>query len=116
MIRTILLWFAAFSLLAIVGLFLLIKLPIPPKRTIYLENSPDGTMIAVYSYRYAGLAGLAMHENAHIYLDVYRKNSKKRILHRSGGGDVYWEAVDRLHEYLPWPAAQTNGQFLNPYH
>ena len=72
-------------------------MPIPLKRALYQEDSPDGTMTAVYSYRPAGLVGWGLNENSYIYLDVYRKNSKERLQHSKGFGDVPWEAVDRLH-------------------
>jgi hypothetical protein len=30
-------------------------------------------------------------------------------VHSKGFGDVPWEAIDRLHHDLPWPARRTKG-------
>jgi hypothetical protein len=30
-------------------------------------------------------------------------------VHSKGFGDVPWEAIDRLHQDLPWPAKRTKG-------
>ena len=37
--------------------YVLTFVPVLIKRTLYEEDSPDGTMTAVYSYRPAGLVG-----------------------------------------------------------
>jgi len=89
--------------------YVLTFVPVPIKRTLYEEDSPDGTMTAVYSYRPAGLVGWAQGDSSYVYLEVYRKESNQRVLHSSGFGYVPWEAVDRLHGHLPWPARRISG-------
>jgi hypothetical protein len=96
-------------LLLVMAIYVVGFLPLPVKRTVYQEDSPDGTMTGVYSYRPAGLLGLALGDSSYIYLDVYRKASKQRLVHSKGFGDVPWEAIDRLHHDLPWPARRTKG-------
>ena len=108
-VRGLILAIACGCFLVLIALYALMVLPLPTKRTLYQEDSPDGTMTAVYSFRPAGLVGLVTGESSYIYLDVYRKDSKARLVHSDGFGDVPWEAVDRLHNNLPWPAKLTTG-------
>jgi hypothetical protein len=107
--RRIAIWLAGGLISAALGLYVLVMLPLPIKRTLYQEDSPDGTMTAIYSYRPAGLLGWAQGDSSYVYLDVYRKGRTEPILHSKGFGDVPWEAVDRLHYSLPWPARRTSG-------
>lgn len=96
-------------LFLVAAIYVAAFLPLPMKRTLYEEDSPDGTMTGVYSYRPAGLLGWAQGDSAYIYLDVYSKASKQRLVHSKGFGDVPLEAIDRLHRDLPWPAKRTKG-------
>lgn len=107
--RKITLWLVGGCVLAVILVYVLAFVPVPIKRALYEEDSPDGTMTAVYSYRPAGLVGWAQGDS-YVYLEVYRSESKQHVLHHSGFADVPWEAVDRLHGHLPWPARRLSGR------
>ena len=94
----------------VIGAYVLAFMPLPIKRTVFSEDLPDGTMTAIYSYRPAGLIGWVQKDSSYVYLDVYRKAPKEHLLHSEAFGDVPGEAVDRLHQRLPWPARRTTGQ------
>jgi hypothetical protein len=107
--RRFCLWLATGCLLVVGVIYLAAFLPVPVERTVYQEDSPDGSMTALYSYRPAGLLGWAQGDSSYVYLNVYRKGSNERVVHTNGFGDVPWEAVDRLNKGLPWPAKRTTG-------
>ena len=90
--------------------WLLALCPIPPKREVYREASPDHTMSALYSWRPAGLVGWVTEDNPWVYLDVYDARTGMRLEHFSTWGDVKWDGIDRLHSHLPWPARRTTGR------
>jgi len=88
---------------------IILVLPIPPKRVVYEETSQDKAMLARYSWKPAGLVGWITEDNPWVYLDVYDLRTGKRLQHFSTWGDVRWDAIDRLHGFLPWPAKRTTG-------
>lgn len=106
--RKLKLWAVWCGLLVLLVLIALIA-PLPPKRTVYEEISPDGTMRAVYSWRPAGLVGSFSQDNPWVYVDVYELTSGRRLAHYSSWGDVPWDGIERLHRHLPWAARRTNG-------
>jgi hypothetical protein len=109
LMRRIAIFLGGACLLLALGMYVLLLLPLPMKRTVYQEDSSDGTMTAIYSYWPSGLAGWVLGEDSYVYLDVYRKGQREPLLHSSGFGDVPWEGVDRLHNDLPWPAKRITG-------
>ncbi len=106
--RKLKLWAIWCSLLVLLVLIISI-VPLPPKRTVYEEASPDGTKRAVYSWKPADVVGSLSQDNPWVYLDVFELPSGRRLAHFSSWGDGPWDGIEILHRHLPWTAKRTNG-------
>jgi hypothetical protein len=76
--------------------------PLPIERTLKTETSPDGTRVAVYSWRPCGFVGVFTRDNPWVYLTLRDKASGNLIARHSFWADVPEEAEERLADHRPW--------------
>lgn len=80
----------------------LAPIPLPPDRIQSEEPSPDGTLVARYSWRPSGLMGLIGHDNPWVYLTVVDVKSGLTVERHKTWGDVPSDAHDRLAHLVTW--------------
>jgi hypothetical protein len=83
----------------------LAPLPIPPDRVLSEERSPDGLLIAQFSWRPAGVLGAITEDNPWVYVTIRDGVSNAVVQRYRTWGDVPSDAYDRLAQHVPWRAA-----------
>lgn len=76
--------------------------PLPFDRDLKAVTSPDGTRVAIYSWRPCGVVGAFTKCNPWVYLTVRDRVSGTIISRYSFWADVPEEAEERLGDRLPW--------------
>jgi hypothetical protein len=93
---------AAGAIMLTIGL--LAPIPIPPDRVLSEEASPDGLLIAQYSWRPAGVLGLTTEDNPWVYVTIRERQSNAIVERHRTWGDVPSDAYERLGSDVPWHA------------
>src|SRR5688572_15117191 len=81
---------------------LVVPFPIPPDRVLSLEPSPDGELVAVFSWRPAGVVGFFTEENPWVYVTIRDAESYEVVERHRVWGDTPDDAYVRLGEHAPW--------------
>ncbi len=90
--------------MVILLVILVAPLPIPPDRVLSEESSPDGGLIAEFSWRPSGLLGLITDDNPWVYLTIRERESGDVVERHRSWGDVPFDAYSLLGHHVPWQA------------
>ena len=89
------------AVVIVTAIVLFAPLPLPPERVVLESASPDGLHVAKFSWRPAGVIGLAG-DNPWVYVTIVSASSGAVVERHSTWGDVPGDACDRLGSLVPW--------------
>lgn len=106
-----LLWVVVVLVALVAAAAIVLVAPLPPDRVVLESPSPDGQYVARFSWRPAGVMGLAG-DQPWVYVTIVNASSGAVLERHSTWGDVPGDACDRLGPLVPWH--KTGASFTCP--
>jgi hypothetical protein len=85
----------------VVGAALIAPIPLPHDRVLSEEVSPDGLLVAQFSWRPAGVLGAISKENPWVHVTIRKRDSNAVVERYYTWGDVPDDAYKRLGDHVP---------------